>query len=75
MDGELLREADQTARQLGLSRSRLFSLAITDFLKHYRQENMLRRLNEVYGDGSEQAEKRLLNGIKTKVRQTVKESW
>ena len=75
MDDGLLREADQTARQLGLSRSRLFALAVGDFLQRHRQQDMLRRLNEVYGDGLEPAEKRLLKGIKAKVNRTVKERW
>ena len=36
---------------------------------------MLLRLNEVYANGMEPAEKRLLKGIKAKVRRTVKERW
>ena len=34
---------------------------------------MLRRLNEVYANGAEPAEKGLLKGMKAKVRRTVKE--
>lgn len=75
MDDELLREADETARQLGLSRSRLFALAVGDFLQRRRQQNMLRQLNEIYAEGLEPAQKRLLSGIKAKVRRTVKERW
>ena len=75
IDDRLLQEADETARLLGLSRSRLFALAVGDFLRRQRQEQMLLRLNEVYAKGMEPAEKRLLNRIKTKVRRTVKERW
>jgi metal-responsive CopG/Arc/MetJ family transcriptional regulator len=75
IDDGLLREADQTARLMGLSRSRLFALAVGDFLQRHRAEEMLRRLNEVYGTHVEPAEKRLLRGIKAKVRRTVKERW
>jgi metal-responsive CopG/Arc/MetJ family transcriptional regulator len=75
IDDELLREADETARQMGLSRSRLFALAVGDFLQRQRRERMLLRLNEVYADHVEPAEKRLLKGIKAKVRRTVKERW
>jgi len=75
IDDGLLREADETAQLMGLSRSRLFALAIGDFLQRKRQEQMLLRLNEVYADGAEPAEKRLLRGIKAKVRPTVTESW
>jgi metal-responsive CopG/Arc/MetJ family transcriptional regulator len=75
IDDGLLREADETARQMGLSRSRLFALAVGDFLQRQRRERMLLRLNEVYADHVEPAEKRLLKGIKAKVRRTVKERW
>ncbi len=75
IDDGLLQEADQTARLMGLSRSRLFSLAVGDFLQRQRREQMLLRLNEVYANGVEPAEKRLLRGIKAKVRRTVKDRW
>ena len=75
IDDGLLHEADETARLLGLSRSRLFALAVGDFLQRQRQEQMLRRLNEVYANGAEPAEKSLLKKIKAKVRPTVKERW
>ena len=75
IDDRLLQEVDEAARLMGLSRSRLFALAVGDFLQRQRQEQMLLRLNEVYSNGMEPAEKRLLNRIKAKVRRTVKERW
>jgi hypothetical protein len=75
MDDGLLQEADETARRMGLSRSRLFALAVGDFLQRKRREQMLLRLNEVYAKGKEPAETRLLKGIKVKVRRAVKERW
>jgi predicted transcriptional regulator len=68
IDEKLLREADETARLMGLSRSRLFALAIGEFLQR-------QRLNEVYANGLDPAEKRLLISVKARVRTTVKESW
>ena len=75
IDDGLLQEADETARVMGLSRSRLFALAVGDFLQRQRQEQMLVRLNEVYAGGPEPAEKSLLKKIKAKVRPAVKERW
>ena len=71
----LLREADETARLMKLSRSRLFGLAVGEFLKRQRREEMLLRLNEVYANGVDPAEKRLVARIKNKVRPAVKERW
>jgi metal-responsive CopG/Arc/MetJ family transcriptional regulator len=75
LDDKLLQQADETARRMGVSRSRLFALAIADFLRQREEESMLRSLNEVYSDALEPAEKRLLNRIKTKVRPAPKERW
>jgi predicted transcriptional regulator len=75
IDDGLLQEADETARLMGLSRSRLFAMAVGDFLQRQRREQMLLRLNEVYAEGMEPAEIPLLKGIRTKVRRAVKERW
>ena len=75
IDDKLLLEADETARSLGLSRSRLFAIAVGDFLQRRSRERMLLQLNEVYAKSAEPAEKRLLKGIKGKVRAAVKERW
>ncbi len=75
IDDGLLQEADETARRMGLSRSRLFALAVGDFLQRQRREQMLNRLNEIYADGMEAEEKALLTGMKRKLRRAVKERW
>ena len=75
IDDGLLHEADETARLMKLSRSRLFALAVGEFLKRRRKE-MLLRLNEVYANGVDHpAEKRLVARIKNKLRPAVKERW
>jgi metal-responsive CopG/Arc/MetJ family transcriptional regulator len=54
VEDHLLHEADRTARQMGLSRSRLFSLALQEYLRHRRQEKMTEQLNQVYGKDPEE---------------------
>jgi metal-responsive CopG/Arc/MetJ family transcriptional regulator len=71
LDDALLHEADGTARLLGVSRSRLFSVAIAEFLERRRQDQMLQQLNEVYAGAAEPAERRLLKGMKSKVLRAV----
>ena len=71
----ILRAADETARRMGLSRSRLFALAVADFLQRERQQHMLLRLNEVYAKHEGLPEKSLLKGIKAKTRRTLKDRW
>jgi metal-responsive CopG/Arc/MetJ family transcriptional regulator len=73
IDDGLLQEADDTARRLGVSRSRLFALPVGDFLERQRREQMLAQLNQVYADHGEPLERRLLKGMKAKLRRT--ERW
>jgi hypothetical protein len=53
---------------MGLSRSRFFAAAISDFLKKKKQEDMLHELNQIYAEGITPVEKRLLKGMKAKFR-------
>jgi predicted transcriptional regulator len=68
LDDDLLHQADEAARQMGLSRSRLFAAAISEFLHWKKQEKMLRQLKDIYAGGATAVEKRLLKGMKSKVR-------
>ena len=74
LDDSLLREADDAARRLGVSRSRLFALAAADFLRRERHEEMLLRLNRVYSRQPEAADRAVVKGIKAKLRRT-KDGW
>jgi hypothetical protein len=75
IDDGLLRDADTTARLMGLSRSRLFARAMEDFLKRQKHEEMLRQLNEVYSQGPDAQEKALLKRIKAKAGAAIRERW
>ena len=72
LDTNLLKEADQTARVLGLSRSRLFSIALDDYLRRRRQEKMVEQLNQTYSDHSDT---RTTQSMKAKFLSTIKDRW
>jgi len=74
LDGDLLKEADQTAHALGLSRSRLFSLALEDYLRQRREQQILDQLNQTYSDHPE-AEANTTQNIKAKFRSTIRDRW
>jgi antitoxin MazE6 len=75
IDDDLLREADESAKAMGVSRSRMISLALGEFLKRRREEEMLRRLNEAYGDGLDAEEARLVRSFKKKIGRTLRDKW
>ena len=47
---DLFRNADRVAGELGIPRSRLFAIALEQFLVNHRQQAVTERLNAVYGD-------------------------
>jgi hypothetical protein len=75
IDDGLMREADAAAKRLGFTRSRLFSIAVSDYLRKRRDEQMLSDLNEVYRGESGPGENRLRTGMRTKFRKTIRERW
>jgi metal-responsive CopG/Arc/MetJ family transcriptional regulator len=75
VDGHLLHEADQAARQMGLSRSRLFSLALENYLRQRRQEQMIEKLNQVYAGEPNPSDLRTAKRVKAKFRSTITERW
>jgi hypothetical protein len=44
----LFEAADQLARQLGKSRSQLYAEALREYLERHQDEDITRRLNEIY---------------------------
>ena len=75
VDDQLLTEADRTARKLGLSRSRLFSLALEAYLRHRDQEEIMEKLNRAYATKPDPAHAPTLKRMKAKFRQTIKDRW
>lgn len=75
IEAPLLEEADRTARKLGVSRSRLLSLALTDYLRQRRNREIVEQLNHVYGEEPEGAEEPSTAQIKAKFRSTIKGRW
>ena len=74
VDDGLLQEADRAARKIGVSRSRLVSLALTDYLRRRRQEEVIEQLNRVYAEEISGEDRRVVAGVKAKLRK-VKERW
>jgi metal-responsive CopG/Arc/MetJ family transcriptional regulator len=52
----LFEAADRLAQQLGKSRSQLYAEALREYLERHRDEDIRRRLNEIYDAEPELAE-------------------
>lgn len=49
----LFADAEKTAKDLGIPRSRLFARALEEFISHHRTERVTERLDMVYGGTGE----------------------
>ena len=45
---DVYRDAEEAAKRLGMTRSRLYSEAVADFLNRYRKDDVKAKLNEVH---------------------------
>ena len=75
LEDDLLLQADRTARQMGVSRSRLFSIALQAYLRKRRNQEILGQLNKVYAAEPSPEERRTVAGMKRRFRRTISESW
>ena len=45
-------QAEETASNLGINRSRLYTAAITEFIEKHREDDITARLNDIYSEES-----------------------
>ncbi|MBI5307310.1 MAG: hypothetical protein HZB37_02970 [Planctomycetes bacterium] len=56
---QIFNTAEQIAKELGLSRSELYTKAIKEFLETYHHANVTQKLNKIYVDESSQLDQGL----------------
>ena len=71
----LFDQVNDLAKELQVPRSRLFALAVEEFIKRYESRKMLELLDEVYGDVSDGDEEALLDGMRRQHRQLLEGQW
>ena len=69
-------EAEETAQNLGISRSALYLEALTDYLKRNNRKNITEKLNEVYNDEYYKEFEPISNAALESVRELTKnDAW
>ena len=66
---------DAFAKKAQISRSRLFVLAVEDYLRQVENEELLQALNDVYQEPLSPEEDSYLQRMKNKHRQQVQGQW
>ncbi|KAA0261674.1 MAG: CopG family transcriptional regulator [Chloroflexi bacterium] len=62
----LFQRAEEIAKEMKISSSRLFVLAVEDFIRRYQNQLLLDEINSVYSDSLEQNEEDDFRGIQRK---------
>ena len=76
LDEKTFKQVNKLAKEMHVSRSRLFTLAVTDYLKKQENQKLLAQLNKVYGDQPTDGEKKITTSMRTKQRTIIEqESW
>ncbi len=72
---DLFRQADSMAREMKISRSRLFAAALEEFVRRHDNRSLLRRINEAYKEEPDGAERRYLGKMRKYHRKVLRDQW
>lgn len=75
IDKSLFRQANALAHKLKVSRSRLFVIALEDFIRQQENREILEKVNAVYADEPDETEKELSLKMRQSFRRLVEGQW
>jgi metal-responsive CopG/Arc/MetJ family transcriptional regulator len=71
----LFEQVETLAREMKVSRSRLFVLALEDYLRRYQNLQLLERINQAYHDAPDATEQKRLRKMRRQHRKVVESTW
>jgi metal-responsive CopG/Arc/MetJ family transcriptional regulator len=71
----LFEQADALAREMNISRSRLFVLALQEFIQRYQNQKLLDEINSAYQGELDPGEAIRLHSMRRRQRQLVEGEW
>ena len=75
VDKSLLDKIDATAKNMSLSRSKFFSLAAKNYLHQIETQELIKKLDEAYGDGLDDEEMKTQTAMNTVMRRHAEDAW
>ena len=75
IDKSLFDQANALARKLKVSRSRLFVIALEDFIREQENRELLEKINAVYENEPDEAEKTLRRKARKSHRRLIEGQW
>lgn len=71
----LFEQADALAREMNISRSRLFVLALQEFIQRYQNQKLLDEINSAYKDELDPGEANRLRSMRRRQHRLVEGEW
>lgn len=71
----LFKEIELLARELQISRSRLFALAAEAFIQRHQNQKLLQAINDAYDDLPDEENRLLTQKRRQRYRRLVEEQW
>jgi metal-responsive CopG/Arc/MetJ family transcriptional regulator len=71
---QLFKQAEVMARELKLSRSRLFAAALEEFIERHRNRQLLDRINKAY-EATDDSERKYLRKMRQRHRKSIEGEW
>ena len=75
LDKPLFEQAEILAREMNVTRSRLFMIAMDDLIRRHQNQLLLERINAAYSDTPPPAEQTLQLKMRRQHRQIVEGEW
>jgi metal-responsive CopG/Arc/MetJ family transcriptional regulator len=73
LQNHLFDQADEIAKEMKVSRSKLFALALEDYIQRYRNRQLLEQINRAYTDSPDLEEVERLVRMQRKQRQILQD--
>jgi metal-responsive CopG/Arc/MetJ family transcriptional regulator len=71
----LFEQVEALAQEMKVSRSRLFVLALEDYLRRHQNRQLLERINQAYCDAPDATEQKRLRDTRRQHRRIVEGTW
>jgi metal-responsive CopG/Arc/MetJ family transcriptional regulator len=75
IDKNLFEQAENIARTMKVSRSKLFVIALQDYIEHQKNKEMLAQINAAYADDPDTTEQTLRRKSRQQHRHMVEGTW
>jgi len=75
IEKDLFDQAEKIARTMKVSRSKLFVIALQDFIEHQKNKELLARINAAYADEPDVTEQTLRKKARRQHRRMVEGDW